>query len=55
MTGEGDLSSLVTLKGRVEGMGVLEGDEGLRQGDMEALEQLWGQLKTLGERTRKNG
>ncbi len=51
MTGEGDLSSLVSLKG----MGVLEGDEGLRQGDMEALEQLWGQLKTLGERTRKNG
>ena len=45
----------MTLKGEVEAMGVLEGDEGLREGDLQALATLWGTLKDLGERARKNG
>lgn len=49
------MDALATLGGGVEGMGVLDADEGLRQGDLEALEVLWGKLKNLGERAKKNG
>ncbi len=55
VAGEGILAALLTLKGGVEGMGVLDSDEGLREGDLEALEVLWGNLKVLGERAKKIG
>ena len=55
MLGEGDWTALSALKGEVEGMGVLSSDEGLRQGDLEALRELWGKLLSLGERAKKNG
>lgn len=55
MLGEGDAKALLTLKGEIDSMGVLEGDEGLREGDLEALSDLWGKLKSLGERARRRG
>ncbi|CAD6587496.1 MAG: hypothetical protein TREMPRED_004769, partial [Tremellales sp. Tagirdzhanova-0007] len=51
--GEGDMSAIRTLKGGVEGMGVLEQDEGIRDGDFDALKTLWGKVKSIGERARK--
>ena len=49
------MSALGTLKGGVDGMGVLEHDEGLREGDLEALKVLWGKVKSIGEKARKRG
>ena len=34
-------------------MGVLEQDEGIRDGDFDALKTLWGKVKSIGERARK--
>jgi proline dehydrogenase len=46
---------LLALKGTVEGMGLLEGDEGLREGDMEELRRLWGDLRDLGSFAKRKG
>jgi proline dehydrogenase len=49
------LDSIIRLKGAVDNMGVLQSDEGIREGDLEALQDLWTKLKSLGERAKKNG
>ena len=55
MSGTADDRALMTLKGALESMGVLETDEGLREGDLEELAVLWDKLKSLGERAKQNG
>lgn len=45
----------MALSGELRDMGVLAGDEGLREGDLEELSALWVKLKTLGQRAQKNG
>lgn len=47
--------ALMSLKGELASMGVLDTDEGLRKGDLEALSELWGKLKSLGARAQRNG
>lgn len=47
--------TLIALKGEVRDMGLLEGDEGLRKGDLEELGVLWGKLKSLGRVAQDNG
>lgn len=48
-------TALLSLKGELASMGVLDTDEGLRSGDLEALSALWTKLRSLGERAQKNG
>jgi hypothetical protein len=52
---EDDGKVLLALKGAVGGMGVLEADEGLREGDVEELKALWGKLRKLGEFAKEKG
>lgn len=47
--------ALLSLKGELASMGVLDSDEGLRKGDLDALSELWGKLKALGARAERNG
>ena len=47
--------ALLSLKGELASMGVLDSDEGLRRGDLEALSALWSKLRSLGRRAQKNG
>ncbi|KAI9637293.1 FAD-linked oxidoreductase-like protein [Dioszegia hungarica] len=51
----GDTRYLLSLKGGVEGMGILESDEGLQDGDLEELGVLWGKLRDLGAFAKKKG
>jgi proline dehydrogenase len=50
-----DNIALLSLKGDLTSMGVLETDEGLRKGDLEALSALWVKLRSLGQRAQRNG
>lgn len=45
----------MSLKGAVPEMGVLESDQGLHEGDLEALGELWGKLKALGKFAKTKG
>jgi proline dehydrogenase len=46
---------LYSLKGEISEMGVLSTDEGIRQGDLEELSQLWSKLKDLGAHASEKG
>lgn len=35
--------------------GILAGEEGIRDGDIEELRKLWGQLRRIGVAAKKNG
>jgi hypothetical protein len=52
---ETDLGTLLSLKGGMTEMGLLEMDEGLRKGDLEELSVLWGKLRSLGQVAKDNG
>lgn len=47
--------TLLSLKGEMSDMGLLEMDEGLRKGDLEELGLLWGKLRSLGQVAKDNG
>jgi hypothetical protein len=44
-----------SLKGELQSMGVLSSDEGLREGDLEELDILWGKLRHLSRVAKENG
>ncbi|TYJ52758.1 hypothetical protein B9479_006608 [Cryptococcus floricola] len=57
MAGERGLGKgleLLALGGKLDEMGVLESDHGLREGDMEELNELWGKLKIIGNKAKEN-
>ncbi|WVQ74810.1 hypothetical protein IAR50_004416 [Cryptococcus sp. DSM 104548] len=57
MAGERGLGKgleLLGLGGRLDEMGVLESDHGLKEGDMEELNELWGKLKVIGDKAKEN-
>jgi hypothetical protein len=39
----------------IGGGGVLQGEEGVREGDESALRELWECLRDIGQRAKKNG
>ncbi|ORY35407.1 FAD-linked oxidoreductase-like protein [Naematelia encephala] len=45
---------LLALKGEIPEMGVLDADEGLRPGDLEALSALWGKLRHIADVAKRN-
>jgi len=47
--------TLLSLKGEMSDMGLLEMDEGLRKGDLEELSLLWRRLRSLGQVAKDNG
>lgn len=47
--------TLLSLKGEMSEMGLLEMDEGLLKGDLEELGLLWGKLRSLGQVAKDNG
>ena len=52
---QSDQRYLLSLKGALPEMGILESDEGLREGDVKELSQLWGKLRDLGAYAKKQG
>lgn len=46
---------LYSLRGEISEMGVLSTDEGIKQGDLEELSQLWSKLKDLGAHASEKG
>ncbi|KAK8854911.1 hypothetical protein IAR55_003650 [Kwoniella newhampshirensis] len=50
----GNGQELLFLRGAVKEMGVLETDEGLREGDLEQLHELWSKVKRIGQRAKDN-
>jgi proline dehydrogenase len=50
-----DPNYLFSLKGAIDEMGVLSTDQGIKEGDLDELAQLWGKLKALGAHASDKG
>ncbi|WWD18940.1 hypothetical protein CI109_103396 [Kwoniella shandongensis] len=50
----GSGKELFSLKGAVDAMGVLDSDEGTKEGDLEQLQDLWQKVKVIGQTAKDN-
>nr|ODN86359.1 proline dehydrogenase [Cryptococcus depauperatus CBS 7841] len=48
-------TELLSLQDKLDEMGVLDSDEGLREGDIEELRELWCRLKMISQKAKDNG